>query len=116
MRYFKTTSGQILCTFIRYQGERRHEIIHRCKNPFPEFPEYDPGIALYPSPEIPSERRYGPLIEISEEEALEADPGLFEKGFQDYEEYKRWEAEQMPAPATARKRKARESAVQEILF
>lgn len=110
MRYFKTAEGKILCTFIRHEGTHRHEIVYRSKDI-----AGNPAIALHPSPEVPSERDHGKMIEISEAEALAIDPGLFEKGFADYEEYKRWEALQIKT-APEQKRKVRESAVQEALF
>ncbi len=103
MRYFKViSSGKILCTFKRCEW-MRHEVVYRCKNVFTEFPEHDPGFACSPSPEVPSERDYCQMVEISESEALEADPGLFKDGFQDYEEMKRMEPRPEQAPAKKRK-------------
>lgn len=110
MRYFKTTEGKILCTFKRCEW-MRHEIVYRGKHSI-----LGETIACSPSAEVPNERDHGPLIEISEEEALKADPGLFKDGFQDYEEMKSLEPVQK-APAPAKKNKiVREALVQETLL
>jgi len=108
MRYFKTAEGKILCTFLRCAW-MRHEVVYRGKHSI-----LGEVIACSPSPEIPSKRDHGQLVEISEAEALEADPGLFKDGFQDCEEMKGME----PQPALAKKRKMiRERApMQEVLF
>jgi hypothetical protein len=108
MRYFKTTSSKILCTFQRCAW-MRHEIIYRSKDIAGNL-----AIALHPSPEVPSERDHGPLVEIDEAKAMAIDPGLFRDGFQDYEEMKRLEPDQ--GPATARKLKIVREIVQEALF
>ena len=110
MRYFKViSSGKILCTFKRCEW-MRHEVVYRSKHSI-----LGETIACSPSPEVPSARDHGTLVEISEAEALEADPCLFEEGFQDYEELKRMEPDQ--APATARERKeTQKELVQETLF
>ena len=113
MKYFKTAAGKILCTFIR-PGNSRHEIMLRC-DPIPDFPEYDPGFTSYPSPEYPEEWRHGKMVEISEQEAVQADPDLFES-WTGYEELKRLEPEQAPAPAKKRGAVQKRALVQETLF